>query len=331
MNKKRNIFILSISILIILVITIASIILIKKDNLKTVDKNLNEKTEKKEHSNKKEKVEENKNEADENLNNEKEESKEKDKNEETKEEEKENTNTNNKDEIKAPELSSKEKENDNLRKNLEQTYGLTILYGNDPMTSSRDLIRGTDENVISNQLNTLKIELSKYPVGFFNSFKQKGMPLSILLVERIVGSSIAGAADTSYASNPKLILTNTNFKEVFHHELMHCIDLYLNIVMYNYGLDPWSEYEALNPNDFEYGNINYQEQEPGNPHFWFDYAKTSVAEDRAELFKAMMTVESVLLKRGSLQAKGTVLCKQIKTYFNIYETTYFEKSINISI
>lgn len=335
MNKKKKIFILSISLIMIFVVAITSIILIKKDNLKTVEnKKSNEKQETKEDNKIEEKVEENKNETDENSSKEKiekESNKEKDRNEETKEEEKESTSKPAEPETNEPVLTPKEKENDILRKELEQTYGLAISYGNEPMTASRDLIRGTDENVISNQLNTLSRELSKYPTGFFNSFKQNEMPLTILLVEGVVGSNIAGAADTSYASNPKLILTNTNFSEVFHHELMHCIDLYLSVVMYRDGLDPWSEYESLNPSDFVYGNTSYQEQEAGNPHFWFDYAKTSVSEDRAELFKAMMTVESVLLKRGALQAKGTVICRQIKTYFNIYESTYFERSINVSV
>ncbi len=228
-------------------------------------------------------------------------------------------------------VSALEMENNQKRKGLESSYGLSIFYGDEAMYASYELIHTNDHEVIRNQLTILEEELIKYPYGFFFSFAHEGMPLSIFLVEGVSGRDIAGAADTSNGAQPKLILTNRNFRETFHHEMMHCIDSYLRIMMYRGGTDPYSEYASHNPSDFVYGNTSYQEPEPGNPHFWFDYAKSSVEEDRAELFKAMMTVRSVLLKRGSLQQKGIVISRQLKTYFSISGRPYWEQSIDVSL
>ena len=229
------------------------------------------------------------------------------------------------------EYTQQEKENDKKRKQIQNTYGFTIVYGNETMSvPGKDLIRMTDSETIKKNLDILEKQMQKYPSGFFESFEKAGMPLTILLVEGIAGKNIAGAADMQDATKPKLILTNRNFEEVIHHEMMHCIDLYLNIMMYRDNLDPFTEYIQYNPDDFEYGNTQYVEKEAGNPHFWFDYAKTNVSDDRAELFKAMMTINSVLLKRGALKDKGAVICKQIKKYFDLQEQTYWEKSIGIS-
>lgn len=263
--------------------------------------------------------------------NEKEEKTEEKKEDSKAEEDKKGESTSKEEEVPSSSLSAQEQENNQKRGQLESSYGLRILYGNESMYASHELVKTNDEGIIRNQLNILEEELTKYPYGFFHSFSNEGMPLSIFLVESVVGRDIAGAADTSDATQPKLILTNRNFRETFHHEMMHCIDLYLRIMMYRDGADPYSEYESYNPSDFAYGNTSYRETDPTNPHFWFDYAKTSVEEDRAELFKAMMTVRSVLLKRGSLQQKGIVISRQLKTYFSISGRPYWEQSIDVSL
>ncbi len=235
-----------------------------------------------------------------------------------------NTNTNTKPEEK-PITPPKEDKNDTKRKSIEKAYGIKIVYGNeigDYKPKGITPTKLTSESDIENYLNRLNIELAKYPKGFFQDFNKKGMPLTIYLIKSANGS-FSGFTDYQFMNNIKMTLaTDYNFEYTVHHEMMHYIDCYLNIVMY--PKTPYEEYEALNPKDFTYGNAtNKQIYNMGTnqrgAYFISQYGSTHVAEDRAEVFKFMTArayaPTGCFEKDEVIRKKAEVISRQIKTYF----------------
>lgn len=232
----------------------------------------------------------------------------------------------------------KDDKNDIKRKEIEKRFGIKILYGDEigsykPKRISP--IKLTDENEIANYLNSLNKELAKYPTGFFNDFNNKGMPLTIYLVKSANGI-FAGFTDYEFMNNIKMtIVTDYSFEYTLHHEMMHYIDCYLNIVMY--PNTPYTDYEKLNPIGFSYGNAKESEiYNMGNntrgAYFISRYGSTHVSEDRAEVFKFMMA--RVYAPPGCFEAgetlnkKAKVISNQIKTYFpSVNSTANWDKFI----
>lgn len=233
-----------------------------------------------------------------------------------------NTNTNNNKPVKPP---VEEDKNDTKRKTIEKTYGIKILYGNeigDYKPKGITPTRLTDKTEIEDHLNRLNTELSKYPKGFFNDFSKKGMPLTIYLIKSANGS-FSGFTDYQFMNDIKLTLaTNYEFEYTLHHEIMHYIDCYLNILIY--PKTPYEEYEALNPTNFKYGSAtstqiyNMATNQRG-AYFISQYGSSNVAEDRAEVFKFMMARAYAPIgcfeKNEIIRKKAEVISKQIKTYF----------------
>ena len=151
----------------------------------------------------------------------------------------------------------KEDKNDTKRKTIEKTYGVKVVYGDEIGNYKPKGItptRLTNENEIEDYLNRLNTELAKYPKNFFQDFNSKGMPLTIYLIKS-ANESFSGFTDYQFMNDIKMTLaTNYEFEYTLHHEMMHYIDCYLNIVMY--PKTPYEEYETLNPLGFTYGNAS---------------------------------------------------------------------------
>lgn len=219
----------------------------------------------------------------------------------------------------------KEDKNDIKRKEIEKRFGIKILYG-DEIGSYKpkrvNPVKLTDENEITSFLSRLNTELAKYPNGFFNDFNKKGMPLTIYLIKSANGV-FSGFTDYEFMNNIKMTLaTDFNFEYTLHHEMMHYIDCYLNIVMY--PNTPYTEYEKLNPVGFSYGNAKENEiynmaNNTRGAYFISKYGSTYVNEDRAEVFKYMMARAYApvgCFEAGeTLNKKAKVISNQIKTYF----------------
>lgn len=218
-----------------------------------------------------------------------------------------------------------EDKNNTKRNSMESTYGIKILYGDEIGNYHPRGItptRLTSESDIETYLTRLNGELAKYPKGFFNDFNKKGMPLTIYLVKGVNGA-FAGFTDYQFRNDIKLTLvTNYNFEYTIHHELMHYIDCYLDIVMY--PNEPYSEYEALNPNGYVYGNakeeyIYNMASRPRGTYFITSYSTTHVKEDRAEVFQYMTARAYAPIgcfePNEVIRKKAEIISKQIKTYF----------------
>lgn len=218
-----------------------------------------------------------------------------------------------------------EDKNNTKRKSMESTYGIKILYGDeigDYHPRGITPTRLTSESDIETYLTRLNGELAKYPKGFFNDFKKEGMPLTIYLVKGVNGA-FAGFTDYQFMNNIKLTLvTNYNFEYTIHHELMHYIDCYLDIKMY--PNEPYSEYEALNPNGFVYGSAKEEyvynmASRPRGTYFVTSYSTTHVREDRAEVFQYMTARAYAPIgcfePNEVIRKKAEIISKQIKTYF----------------
>lgn len=218
-----------------------------------------------------------------------------------------------------------EDKNDKKRKTIEKAYGIKIFYGDEIGNYKPKGItptKLTNESEIEDHLNRLNTELAKYPKGFFNDFNKKGMPLTIYLIKNANGS-FSGFTDYQFMNDIKLTLaTNYDFEYTLHHEIMHYIDCYLNIVMY--PKTPYDEYETFNPTGFKYGSAtstqiyNMASNQRG-AYFVSQYGATNVAEDRAEVFKFMMARAYAPIgcfeKDEIIRKKAEIISKQIKTYF----------------
>ncbi len=215
--------------------------------------------------------------------------------------------------------------NNETRKKIEKTYGIKILYGNeigDYKPNRITPVKLTDSGDIENYLNRLNTELAKYPKNFFNDFNKKGMPLTIYLIKSANGA-FSGFTDYQFMNDIKLTLaTDFNFEYTLHHEIMHYIDCYLNIVMY--PATPYEEYEKLNPTGFKYGNATLSQiynmgTNTKGAYFISQYGSTNVAEDRAEVFKYMMAraykPTGCFDENEIIRKKAELISKQIKTYF----------------
>lgn len=238
-----------------------------------------------------------------------------------------------------PEIPPVEKDKNNTKRNsMENTYGIKILYGDEiegykPKGISP--IKLIDSNEIENYLNRLNIELAKYPAGFFKDFNKKGMPLTIYLIKSANGA-FSGFTDYQFMNDIKLTLaTNFNFEYTIHHELMHYIDCYLDIVMY--PNNPYTEYESLNPSGFVYGNATSSQiynmaSNFKGAYFISSYAATHVKEDRAEVFQYMTA--RAYKPRGCfepneiIRKKAEIISKQIKAYFpSVNDVAHWDRFI----
>lgn len=229
-------------------------------------------------------------------------------------------------------------ENDIYRKKIEGTYGITIKYGEEMGDYKPHNLTPTkllDSDKIKANLTSVETELKKYPTGFFKDFK--GMPLTIYLVKSVPNNAFAGFTDKQFMNDIKITIVDDyySFSYTLNHEIMHYIDAYLEIKMY--PADPFLEYKKLNPVGFEYGNTNetynygYNGQIKGM-YFLNNYSQTEVREDRAEIFKQMMTrvyKPAGMFDEGEvMQKKALIISEQIKNYFpSAKGTQYWDRII----
>lgn len=218
-----------------------------------------------------------------------------------------------------------EDKNDIKRKTMEKNFGIKIQYGEemgDYKPKNITPVKLTDSSDIENYLNKLNSELLKYPKGFFDDFNKKGMPLTIYLIKSANGA-FSGFTDYQFMNNIKLTLaTDFEFEYTIHHEIMHYIDCYLDIVMY--PKNPYDEYELLNPSGFVYGNATSSQiynmgSNPRGAYFISNYGSVHVKEDRAEVFKYMIARAYAPIgcfePNEFIRKKAEIISKQIKNHF----------------
>ena len=229
------------------------------------------------------------------------------------------------------EEETKKAQNDTKRKQIQNNYGIKVLYGDEigdykPMYITP--VKLTDVDEIAKYLETLDKVLSNYPNGFFRDFVNKGMPLTICLVQSVNGR-FAGFTDFQFGDNIKLTMvternTVRGFETTLNHEIMHYIDKYLEYCVYAEKPNKhYDEYVKLNPSGYSYGSevADYTYNPSTRPHggyFISAYAQSSVMEDRAEVFKWMMLYmrPNGCFDSGEvLLEKAKLISAQIKQYF----------------
>ncbi len=183
--------------------------------------------------------------------------------------------------------------NSALRTNIQNTYGITVRYGNEVSADGISGVGGlsiipmTDATAISQALNNLNNCLSKYPSGFFREMRSGGIPLTIYLVSHFSQTGVTGVTDSNYSKAVIYIACDYSFAESFHHENFHYMERYINKLG---GF--FANWNRFNPSGFNYGSINDSLSYTRNgysqdSYFVNNYAQTMEAEDRASTFEYM--------------------------------------------
>lgn len=207
-------------------------------------------------------------------------------------------------------IATIEQTNNDIRKEIESTYGITVKYG---METSGYSVSGisteviTDATVITNQLIRLKETLSLYPTGLFREIKNGGIPLTIMLIARYSESSVTGITDSSYTNAIISISADYSFEESFYHESYHYIERYLFKRGANYN-----SWDSINPPSFQGwgtidGNLSYSNTFSQEAPFVNNYAQSAAVEDRASTFEYMMAPS-----KASCLNNGNVVWKKAK-------------------
>ncbi len=229
-------------------------------------------------------------------------------------------------------LHKQKEDNNKLRIELQNTYGILIYYGKETegykVSNKEYKIKSfpiTDENIISEQLNKLKVVLSNYPIKLFKEIKKGGIPLSIYLINNYEDKTITGITDSTYDYANISIAAVYPLEESFYHESYHYIERYL----YKKGAN-FKSWNSLNPSNFKYGKIyndlSYSHTFSKDAYFVNNYAQTSSEEDRASTFEYMMatTKASCLNKNTTIWNKARLMSLTIETVLNSVEPNNIE-------
>ena len=224
--------------------------------------------------------------------------------------------------------------NDNLRKNIENRYGINIRYGaetNGYTIAGLSTIMLTDANRINQLLGELNTNLALYPSGFFNETKETGYTLTIYLIKQYSQANVTGITDSTTKNVLISLATDYSFTESLHHEIYHYIEKF----MYAKGAN-YTTWNTLNPVGFSYGTtditLSYATTGNINAYFVNNYAQTDQYEDRASAFEYMMdTEEASCLQTGTtIWKKAKYISEQIDAVFRTVSpniTEYWERYV----
>ena len=233
-----------------------------------------------------------------------------------------------------PRTPTIEETNNNLRNNIQNTYGITVRYGSETngyTIAGLTTIMLSDQSRINQVLNELNNNLALYPTGFFYEMKQGEYDLTIYLIKQYSQANVTGITDSTTKKVLISLATDYSFTESLHHEIYHYIEKY----MYNRGAN-YTTWNTLNPNGFVYGNSNtslsFASTGNINASFVNNYAQTDEYEDRASTFEYMMDdAEAGCLQTGTtIWKKAKYICEQIDAVFQTVTpsiTEYWERFV----
>jgi len=219
--------------------------------------------------------------------------------------------------------------NNNLRNQIQGTYGVTVLYG---METSSYTVGGlstspiTNPNTISDSLNQLNYALSQYPNGMFREIKNGGIPLTIVLINNYSDVNVTGVTDSSYTNAVISIAVSHPFYESFYHESYHYIERYM--MKRGVYYDSW---DTLNPPGFTWNvvdnGLSYSSTYSENSYFVNSYAQTSAEEDRASTFEYMMSSSkaSCLNYGKPIWKKATTMSRYMEIALNCANSSNRER------
>lgn len=126
--------------------------------------------------------------------------------------------------------------------------------------------------------------------------------------------------------------TDEFFFRVFHHEVFHYIEAYMEIIGYNDGI--FTDWNNYNPEGFVYGNTNSSYSysminPPTNSYFINDYGQTNEREDRATIFEDLMArayeTKNSFINTNNIWLKGKSISIEIDKYFNTVNSSTIER------
>ena len=221
------------------------------------------------------------------------------------------------------------------RKQIEDTYGIKVLYGSETngyVVGNIGTNSITDKNVMKSSLEQLNSALAMYPVGFFREFSKQNMTLNVYLIKNYTSDNVTGVTDFSPRKAIISIAMDFPFADSFHHEMLHYIEHYIESAG-----GKFTAWNSFNPVDFTYGseNSSYSYSKTGTPGSYFvnNYAQTSANEDRASTFEYMTaTVRYSCYDSNEypIWKKSNYLSTMIETYFNTVSSSvidYWERYI----
>ena len=243
------------------------------------------------------------------------------------------------------ETSNKVEENDlnvvnnQLRKEIENTYNISVKYGSETdnyyITGSGATVKTYSINnpsVINNSLIRLRNVLSLYPKDMFKEINDGGIPLSIYLINNYSEENITGATDSSFSYACISLAVKYPLEETFYHESYHYIERY----MFKKGAN-FNTWNSLNPEGFTYGTIyngnSYSNTFSEDAPFVNNYAQSEDAEDRASTFEYMMATSkaSCLNNGNTVWKKAILMSRTIDAVFDTVSpdvTEYWERFLN---
>lgn len=223
----------------------------------------------------------------------------------------------------------------NYRKQIEDTYGIKVLYGSETngyVVGSLGTTAITDTNVMKSTLEQLNTVLSMYPNGFFREFSKQNMSLNVYLIKNYSAENVTGVTDFAPRRTIISIATDFPFDESFHHEMLHYIEHYIESAGGRF-----TAWNSFNPLDFTYGveNSSYSYSKTGTPGSYFvnNYAQTSANEDRASTFEYMTASVKYSCYDSNdypIWKKSNYLSTMIETYFTTVSSSvvdYWERYI----
>ena len=223
----------------------------------------------------------------------------------------------------------------NYGKQIEDTYGIKVLYGSETngyVVGSLGTTAITDTNVMKSTLEQLNTALSMYPNGFFREFSKQNMSLNVYLIKNYSAENVTGVTDFAPRRTIISIATDFPFDESFHHEMLHYIEHYIESAGGRF-----TAWNSFNPLDFTYGveNSSYSYSKTGMPGSYFvnNYAQTSANEDRASTFEYMTASVKYSCYDSNdypIWKKSNYLSTMIETYFTTVSSSvvdYWERYI----
>lgn len=221
------------------------------------------------------------------------------------------------------------------RKQIEETYGIKVLYGSETngyVVGNLGTTSISDTNVMKSSLEQLNTALSMYPSGFFREFSKQNMTLNVYLIKNYSAENVTGVTDFAPRRTIISIATDFPFSESFHHEMLHYIEHYIES-----SGGKFTSWNSFNPIDFTYGveNSSYSYSKTGTPGSYFvnNYAQTNAIEDRASTFEYMTASVKYSCYDSNdypIWKKSNYLSTMIETYFNTVSSSvvdYWERYI----
>lgn len=182
-------------------------------------------------------------------------------------------------------------------KNIYNTYGYKIDYGEAGYCYNGYCDAATNEEDVADVLSDIKYASSKFPTNFFKKF-QGVNGYRVYIYGNIPGKT-SGVASYEFGNDNVLYLNASSFdSSVYYHETFHLIERYINVLGGSFDSSVWA---SFNPPNYKYGqaaSFYYRGDLNPNDYFLYEYGQTNEREDRATLFADLM-IRGGVCKYGS--------------------------------